>query len=383
MKILIAPDKFKGSLTAVQASGAIRRGVERALTDAECRELPMADGGEGTAEVLCAAGGGEWITAPAHDALGRPVEAGYAWLPGEVAVINMSEASGLWRLAAGERDPLRASTFGTGELMADARRRGARKIIVGLGGSATNDGGSGMAAALGWRFVDGVGRTVEPLPVHLPTVARIYRPADSLPEIVVMCDVVNPLLGPRGATAIYGAQKGADAQTSPLLEAALSHLADVAASELGCDHRDTPGSGAAGGLGFGLLTFCRAELRSGFNAVAEAVGLSDAVAASDLVVTGEGCLDGQTLEGKGPAGIARLARHLGRPVVAFGGMVLEPEALARVFDAVFALKDDTITFETAISQAARLLEAKAAAAFASDEIITLLSGPGGSFSAGV
>ncbi len=384
MKILIAPDKFKGSLSAVQAARAIRRGVETALPDAECRELPMADGGEGTAEVLCAAAGGEWLSAPAHDALGRPIEADYAWLPGAVAVINMSEASGLWRLTAEERDPLRASTFGTGELIADARRRGARKILVGLGGSATNDGGIGMAAALGWRFADQAGQPVEALPVYLPMVVQIHRPADApLAEMVVMCDVTNPLLGSRGATAIFGPQKGADEQKRPILEAALAHLADLAAHELGNDFREVPGAGAAGGLGFGLLTFCPAELRSGFEAIAEAVGLREAIAASDLVITGEGCLDGQTLEGKGPAGIGVLARQLGKPVLAFGGQVLGSEALGQIFDGVFALKDDTITVETAIREAANLLEAKTAVALASEEVMILLNGPGGSFSAGV
>ena len=362
MKILIAPDKFKGSLTALQATRAIRRGLEAALPEVVCRELPMADGGEGSAEALCAAAGGEWVTATAHDALARPVQAGYAFLPDGTAAINMSEASGLWRLTSAERDPSRASTFGTGELMANARRRGARRLLVGLGGSATNDGGFGMAAALGWRFLDRHGAAVKSLPLHLPAVARIQPPEDrTFPETVVMCDVVNPLLGPRGASAVFGPQKGADARTLPLLEAGLRHFADVIAFELGYDLRDVPGAGAGGGLGFGLLSFCGATLRSGFETVAEAVGLHDAILESDLVITGEGCLDGQTLEGKGPAGIAFLARRLGKPVVAFGGMVLERAALGQIFDAVFALKDDTITVETSILEAEGLLEKMATA----------------------
>ena len=362
MRILIAPDKFKGSLTAAEAAGAIRRGVEAAWPHAHCRELPMADGGEGTAEALCAALGGEWITAGAHDALGRPITAGYAWLPDGVAAINMSEASGLARVHAAERDPLRASTHGTGELLAHARRRGARKILVGLGGSATNDGGLGMAAALGWRFLDRDGAAVEPLPTGLHTVARILRPEGAFPETVVMCDVGNPLLGPRGATRIYGPQKGVDARTFSTLENGLAHFADTVALELGRDLRDVSGAGAAGGLGFGLMAFCGAELRSGFETVAEAVRLPEAIAESDLVITGEGCLDEQTLEGKGPAGIGLLARRLGKPVWAFGGLVLEPEALGRIFDGVFALKDETVTVETAIREAGSLLEKKAAAA---------------------
>ena len=366
MNFLIAPDKFKGSLTAVQAAAAIRRGVERAAPDARCREMPIADGGEGTAEALLAATGGEWITTSAHDCLGRPVEASYAWLPGGVAAIDMSNASGLWRVAANERDILRASTFGTGELVLHAARRGAREIFVGLGGSATNDGGLGLAAALGWRFVAADGTDLPPLPVHLPGLARIVPPADAaaLPPVVAMCDVGNPLLGPGGATWTYGCQKGGDDTTLPALEAALTRLAEVKARDGGRDHRDTPGAGAAGGLGFGLLAFCGAELRSGFETVAEAIGLWAAVAESDLVLTGEGSLDTQTLHGKGPAGVARLARGLGKPVLAFGGQVLSPEALLETFDGVFALREGSITLEEAIRRAGPLLEEKAAAAVA-------------------
>ncbi len=373
MKVLIAPDKFKGSLTAAQAARAIRRGVEGACPRAECRELPIADGGEGAAEVLCAALGGEWITAPAHDPLGRSIEAGYAWLPGEVAAINMSEASGLRRLAAGELDPLRASTAGTGELMAHARERGARTVLVGLGGSATNDGGIGMAAALGWRFVDRHGDALPPLPLRLPGLDRLVPPDGAFPAVTAICDVGNPLLGTRGATRIYGPQKGVDARTLPLLEAGLAHLADVAWRDLGRDCRDVPGAGAAGGLGFGLLTFCRAEMRSGFEMVAEAVGLSAAVAGSDLVITGEGRLDGQTLEGKGPAGVASLARRFGKPVLAFGGAVLEAEALRGIFHAVFAIQDEEISTGRAMREAETLLEARVAAAFATRELAALLA----------
>ena len=373
MKVLIAPDKFKGSLTAAQAARAIRRGVERALTAARCRELPIADGGEGAAEVLCGALGGEWITTAAHDGLGRPVEAGYASLPGAVAAINMSEASGLWRLAPGERDPLRASTAGTGELMAHARTRGARTILVGLGGSATNDGGIGMAAALGWRFMDRHGNALPPLPLHLPEVERILPPSqEPLPVVTSMVDVGNPLLGKRGATYVYGPQKGADAAALFFLEAGLTHLADVARRDLGRDYRDVAGAGAAGGLGFGLLAFCGAEIRSGFDTVAGAVGLDAAVAGSDLVITGEGCLDRQTLEGKGPAGVASLARRFGKPVFAFGGAAPEPDVLRWIFDGVFAIKDGTVSTERAMREAETLLEARVAAAFATREIAAII-----------
>ncbi len=360
MKILIAPDKFKGSLTAAQAARAIRRGVERSLPQARCRELPIADGGEGTAEVLCAAMGGEWIDAAAHDPLGRVIEARYALLPDRLAIIAMSAASGLWRVGEAERDLWLASTFGTGELMADAIGRGAHNILVGLGGSATNDGGIGMAAALGWRFVDGSGRPLEALPANLPALRRLVRSEGGFPEVMAMCDVDNPLLGEHGASRTYGRQKGGDSTTLAELDTALEHLADVASGELGVDFRHVPGAGAAGGLGFGLLTFCGATLRSGFEVVVEATGLREAVAEADLILTGEGCLDSQTLAGKGPAGVAALARSLGKPVVAFGGRVLASEALGRLFDGVFALAEDGVSVETAIREAASRLENKVA-----------------------
>ena len=362
MKVLVAPDKFKGSLTATQAAGAIRRGLEAGLPGVRCRELPIADGGEGTAEVLCEALGGQWVSTEAHDPLGRPLAAGYAALPDGVAVIAMSAASGLWCVPPGQRDILRASTFGTGELMVHALAHGARKILLGLGGSATNDGGIGAAAALGYRFLDRAGLPLDPLPIFLPGLARIIPPTEDWPEVVAMCDVSNPLLGPRGATAVYGPQKGGDARTLPQLEAALAHLAAVMRTDLGCDFRDVPGAGAAGGMGFGLMSFFGARLCSGFEAVAAAMHLEEAVAGSDLVVTGEGCLDSQTLDGKGPAGVAALARKLGKPVLAFAGSVRDAGALARVFDGVFAIQEDTMPLEVAIRDAESLLEQKAAQA---------------------
>jgi glycerate kinase len=366
MRILIAPDKFKGSLAAAQAAEAIRRGIARARPEAECRMLPLADGGEGTAEVLCAALSGEWLSLPAHDPLGREIEAGYAWLPDRTAVISMSAASGLWRVQAHERDILRASTFGTGELMLDAWRRGARKILVGLGGSATNDGGMGAAAACGFEFLDATGALLEPIPLQLARLTHIRRPISfataemDAPEVVGMCDVENPLLGPRGATRTYGPQKGADGQTLVWLEEGLTRLADVVASDLGNDFRAVPGAGAAGGMGFGLMSFWGAQVRSGFTTIAEAIDLETIVAQSDLVVTGEGSMDAQTLEGKGPAGVAVLARKLGKRVIAFAGCMSDEALLRQIFDGVFALKDETISLETAMKDAEFLLESKAA-----------------------
>lgn len=363
MHILVAPDKFKGSLSGSEAAGAIKRGLLSVWPHADIREIPIADGGEGTAEAIYSVLGGKWIEAEALDPLGRPVGARYLWL-GETstAVIDMSEASGLWRLAPEEKNPATASTFGTGELIMDAARRGAKHVIVGLGGSATNDGGLGMAAALGYRFLTSDGEPIEPLPQNLLALTCIKSPESSLPEFIAACDVRNPLLGKNGATRIFGGQKGADEHTMEFLEKALENLADVATESLGCDFRNEPGAGAAGGLGFGLLTFCHAKIRSGFEVVSESLELEEAIASADLVVTGEGSLDAQTLEGKAPAGVARLARKHNKPVIAFGGRIADAARLHEVFDVVCPLSNGPLTVEESIRDAANLLEQSAARA---------------------
>ncbi len=362
MRILVAPDKFKGSLTAVQAGRAIAKGLRQIWHDADIRELPIADGGEGTADAIRAARNGVWISRSVHGPFGETVEAGYAWLEEtKTAVIEMSAASGLWRVAAEKRDPLRATTRGTGDLIADAMERGARQIIVGLGGSATNDGGAGMAAALGYRFLTSDGEPVEAVPANFLALVAIKPPENFMPPpIVAACDVRNPLLGARGASRIYGPQKGADERTVETLEQALENLADVCVSDLGRDFRNTPGAGAAGGLGFGLLTFCNAEIRSGFDLVAEILDLENAIAASDLVVTAEGRLDAQTLEGKGPAGVAALARKHGKPVIAFGGSIEDDARLHELFDAIVSITQEPMPLERALKEAATLLERSAA-----------------------
>ena len=355
-RILIAPDKFKGSLTALAAADAIARGIKAACPEAKLVSRPIADGGEGTAEALGAALGGSWITVPATDPLGRPIAARYAWLKDEVAVIDMSEASGLGRLTTAERDPLHASTFGTGQLIADAIHRGARKILVGLGGSATNDGGSGMAEALGYAFFDHHGGRLKALPANLADLARIQAPDAPLQATIIgLCDVQNPLTGERGASRTYGPQKGADPRMVQQLDGDLAHLADIVARDLRCDFRATPGAGAAGGLGFGLLSFCGAELRPGFETLAETLQLEKEIAASDLIITGEGRIDAQTLEGKGPAGVAALARKHGKPVIAFAGTVADDPRIAAVFDRVFAITPPDMPLDDALREAPRLL----------------------------
>ena len=358
VRILIAPDKFKGSLSAPAAAEAIARGLRSVWPDAQIDLAPIADGGEGFAEALKVALGAEWVNVASEDALGRAIAARYAWLDGErLAILEISEASGLHRIAPHERDPLRADTFGTGILIAHAIARGARRIHVGLGGSATTDGGAGMARALGFRFLDGEGRDFSAAPGALQSVAQIVRPADRvLPEIFAASDVQNPLLGERGAARVYGPQKGADAAAVALLDRALTRLADVCAADLGCDHRDVPGSGAAGGLGFGLLTFCNAKIRPGFEMISETLHLGRRIAAADLVITGEGRIDDQTLDGKGPAGVAALARSAGRLVIAFGGAITAVAEDSGVFDALIPIADRPLTVAEAMAEAAPLLE---------------------------
>lgn len=364
MKILVAPDKFKGSLSAVAAAEAISAGFRQVWPDAEITHAPIADGGEGFADALRDALGGEWVVTRALDPIGREVEARYAWVEEEkLAIIDMSEASGLWRLTTEERAPLRANTFGTGQLMRHATERGARKILVGLGGSATTDGGIGMAAALGYEFLTSDGEDLEPIPGHLLALIRIEREgAMELPEIVAACDVQNPLLGPRGTAHVFGPQKGATEKDIVALEEGLLNLADVVASDLECDFRETPGAGAAGGIAFGLLSFCGAKICSGFDLVAETLHLEDWIAASDLVVTGEGRIDGQTLEGKGPAGVAALARKHRKPVLAFAGSIAENAAVGSLFDALCAIIDEPVSLDIAMSRGAEFLTRSAARA---------------------
>ena len=373
MRVLVAPDKFKGSLSAQEAAAAIAEGWRAGSPsglDLEFSCRPVADGGEGTAEVICEALGGSWVSCTVRDPLGRPVAAKYALVSqGAVrtAVLDMSEASGLWRVAPDERRVERQSTYGTGEMLAHALRcSGADRVVIGLGGSATNDGGMGLAAALGFRFLDNSGLGLEPVPANLPRLQRLMPPPELSwisGRVVAAMDVFNPLLGERGATRVYGPQKGLVGETEiRVLEAGLGRLADVVADWRKDDLRDRPGAGAAGGLGFGLMAFCGAGVRRGFDEVAGLIHLSEIVSRSDLIITGEGSLDAQTLEGKAPAGVARLARHFGKPCIAFAGRV-DPVArslLLEHFAEITALADGTISEAEAIRRAPELLRARAA-----------------------
>ncbi|MEO6848632.1 MAG: glycerate kinase [Chthoniobacterales bacterium] len=357
MRILIAPDKFKGSLSALQVAEAIKAGFAVVFNDADYELIPIADGGEGTAEAFAVVIGGEKISCVTVDALGRKIESDYLWAAKSgIAVIDMSSASGLWRIAQNERDPMKASTFGTGVLIRDAFERGARRIYVGLGGSATNDGGCGMAAALGWRFLAASGSLLEPTPEELEDVTAIEAPGNPLDvEIIGLADVKNPLLGNRGASAIYGPQKGADPAMVQRLDAILEQIADCFARVSGKDPRETPGAGAAGGLGFGILAFMSGMVEPGFDAIAELVSLAKKIQDADLVLTGEWKLDSQTLEGKGPAGVAVLAQRFGKPVIAFGGAISDEEKLASLFTACFAIANRPLSLEESEKDAAVLL----------------------------
>ena len=361
VRILVAPDKFKGSLSATEAVEAICLGLERALPDVRLHKLPLADGGEGTTELFIKVFGGQMVDCETTDALGRPVRARYGWTPSlRQAVIEMSAASGLWRLAEVERDPLRTSTRGAGTLIADAARRGANRIIVALGGSATNDAGAGAAAALGFRFLDASDQPLEPVPLNFPAIKRIEKPGCVFPpEILAIADVRNPLLGPDGASRTYGPQKGATPAAVETLESSLAHFADLVRRDCNCDFRGSAGAGAAGGLGFGLMSFCNASIQSGFDMFADVMDIRRLIASVDLVITGEGQLDAQTFEGKGPGGIARLAKNAGKPVIAFAGRMRGGYRLDEWFDACFTLADGPMTAEQSLREA-RLLLVRAA-----------------------
>lgn len=335
MRVLVAPDKFKGTLTAVQAAEAITRGWLRAVPSVRVEAVPMADGGEGTLDALVAAMGGRRYRAAVTGPLGDPVNAEYALVDtpeGPLGVVEMARASGLMLIAESRRDPRRSTTRGTGELILEACRQGAGSVLVCIGGSATTDAGAGMAQALGIRLLDEGGAPIRPGGAALVDLARIdlrgLDPSVAAATFVVASDVDNPLVGPNGAAAIYGPQKGASPEDVVELDRALRHFAAVVYRDLGMDVRDLRGAGAAGGLGAGLIAFLGAHLRPGVDVVMEALDLPERMQRADLVVTGEGTFDGQSLRGKAPAGVLRLAAEAGVPAVVLAGSVeVEPDGV--------------------------------------------------------
>jgi glycerate 2-kinase len=328
MRVVAAPDKFKGTLTAKEATVALSVGWRRVDRGGDVDQVPVADGGEGTLDTLLEGLGGRRERVRVSGPLGDPVYADFGLVPGPdgiTAVVEMARASGLGLVSEARRDPLRATTAGTGQMIAAAVRHGPRRIIVCIGGSATNDGGAGMARALGVRLLDPDGREVPAGGAGLRRLARIDASemdrAVRGVDVVVATDVDNPLTGPRGASAVYGPQKGADPEQVRVLEEALTHYAAVIHRDLGLDVRNVPGAGAAGGLGAGLIAFLGGRIRPGFEVVAGALDLERRVSEAEVVITGEGRFDAQTAAGKAPAGVLELARRAGCRTVLVAGQV--------------------------------------------------------------
>ncbi|MVM37110.1 glycerate kinase [Spirosoma sp. HMF3257] len=360
MKILLAPDKFKGSLTASEVCAAMTEGILLANPSAEVVSVPMADGGEGTAEVMTQVTQGAWHTITVQNPLGHPVEAGYGISgDGKTAFIEMAQASGLRLLNASNYDPYHANTYGTGELIAHAIQQGIEHIVLGIGGSATNDAGTGMAAALGWRFLDKLGQELWPCGGNLGQIQAIIAPAKSWNGTVeVACDVTNPLVGQQGATYIYGPQKGANPADLPILDAGMKHWAEVVMGQFNVNLSDMPGAGAAGGLGGGAVLFLNGQLTEGVNLLMKHTQLAEKMAGADLVFTGEGRIDNQTLQGKLIAGITRLAQAQHIPVVALcGSLQLAPDELVNLgLASAFSIMPGPSSLEDALANASVYLK---------------------------
>jgi len=367
MRIVICPQEFKGTLTAREAAAAMAKGAAQALPDAELDVVPLSDGGPGLQDVLIAAAGGRVMTAMVEDSLARTVEAEWGLLDDGTAVIEMASAAGLWRVPEDVRDPMAATTYGVGQLIAAALDHRCGTIIVGLGGSATNDGGAGMSAALGVRRLATDGEMLPPGGASLAGLDHIdasgLDPRLKATTVIAATDVRNPLCGPDGASLVYGPQKGTTAEQARELDAALRRWADVIERDMGIAVADIEGAGAAGGLGAGLIAFCNAEVRSGFEVVAEIVRLRERIDGADIVITGEGRLDGQTAFGKTVAGTARLARECGTPVLVVPGALGEGwESILPLADAVEPVVGAAATLEDALSRPAETLSATTQAA---------------------
>lgn len=367
MKIVIAPDSFKESLSAMEVANEIESGFKMVLPDAEYIKVPVADGGEGTVQSMVDATQGFIIELEVIGPLGNHVTAHYGILGDhggtdgdnkvKTAIIEMAAASGLHHVPANKRDPLNTTSYGTGELICDALNRGIKRILIGLGGSATNDGGAGMAQALGIQLLDHEGKSLSVGGSSLAKLARIEL-QDAHPLIVecefeIACDVDNPLCGDKGASAIFGPQKGATPEMVSILNNALSHYADVIAQTGIQDRRHQAGAGAAGGMGLGTMAFLNAKLRPGIDIVMETVKLSEKLIGADLVITGEGRLDSQTLHGKTPMGVTRLAKAQHIAVIAIAGCVSDDAnvLLEHGIDAMFSITPRSLPLEEVLANA--------------------------------
>ncbi|RYG69634.1 glycerate kinase [bacterium] len=361
MKIVLAPDSFKGSLSAIEACNAMHRAATRVFPDASFELCPLADGGEGTLDALLAATGGYAKTVRVRGPLGESVEARWGILPDGKGVIEMAQASGLTLVPPEKRDAKAASTWGTGQLIGAALIANCREILVGLGGSATTDGGAGALSALGARFRDErdvVLRDGGAALAKLHTIdLRFFDERLKRVSFTVLSDVTNPLCGPQGSAPIYGPQKGAAPEDVEVLDAALSQFAALTHQKLGLDVSNEKGAGAAGGLGFGLMAYCHATVRSGIEAVLEVAGFEEKAEGADLVITGEGALDAQTLHGKTIAGVCRATKA---PVIAFGGKVSLSQSQMQELglQGAYAIADETRDLAYSMENAAHLLEAK-------------------------
>jgi len=357
-RILIIPDKFKGTLTAQAAADAIASGWRKAQPHDRLELLPMCDGGDGSGEIIGGLIGAKPRRIKTVDAARKQIETIWWWEPKtKVAVIESARVVGLAMLPAGKFHPFQLDTFGLGKVLLTAQKLGCRKCVIGIGGSATNDGGFGMACALGWKFLDALGKEIKTW-TELENLADLVPPNPLRMKIAVAVDVQNPLLGPRGATRVYGPQKGLIKSDFSTAEKALGRLARVSMKFFKKDFAKIPSAGAAGGLGFGLMAFLGAEPESGFEIFSRAARLKKRLQQTDLVLTGEGALDQQTLMGKGVGQVARLCNELKIPCVGIAGVVLEPEKAKRLFTQIHALTDIT-SLKNAKAQPAKYLEALA------------------------
>ena len=375
MNITIAIDSFKGSLSSMEAGQAVAEGIRRVMPSAGIRIRPLADGGEGTTEALTAGLGGELKSLTVTGPLGRPVTASYGLIrERKMAVLEMASAAGLTLISQEERNPLEATTYGVGEMIRDAIGEGCRHFLVGIGGSATNDGGTGMLSALGFQFLDSEGQPIPLGAKGLENLARISaenaRPELSQCSFHIACDVTNPLCGENGCSAVYGPQKGADPEMIRQMDQWMERYGDLAARTFPAADKEAPGAGAAGGLGFAFLAFLNGSLESGVGMVLKEINLKDDIRDADLVITGEGRLDAQTVMGKAPIGVAHLAKEYGKPVIAFSGAVTREAGLCNQhgIDAFFPIMRGVVSLQEALDPG----EARINAADTAEQVFRLI-----------
>lgn len=360
--IIVASDSFKGSLSSLEVGRSVCEGIHSLYPEDRVLIVPVADGGEGTVDAILTSREGKRISRVVKGPLGQEVEASYGLIDnGKTAVIEMAEASGITLIDKEALDVMQASTYGTGELIKDAIEKGVSKLYIGLGGSATNDGGIGLAAALGIRFLDETGRFLEPIPANLSKMSSIdTRQKMKIPanlDIILLVDVDNPLCGERGASFVYGPQKGGKSEELVALDQALNRYADLVSELTGRHEKETPGAGAAGGLGFALMTFFKAKAQRGITTILDLIGIEEKIADADLVITGEGHMDSQSVNGKTPIGVAQLAKKYQVPTVAIvGGASTHLEVL---YDAgisgVFDIINQPMSLEEAVTDAPTLI----------------------------